>query len=443
MTPAALSTDLYQLTMIAGYVQTGLVARATFELFVRRLPPHRKYLVCAGLQEAVEYLETLRFTPDEIEYLRTVPELRRASPEFFDEYLPRFRFTGDVRALPEGTAAFEDAPLLQVTAPLPEAQLVETALLSIVSFQTSVASRASRIVHAAAGRPVIEFGARRAHGPQSAAYASKAAYLAGCAATSNVEAGRRWRIPVSGTMAHAWILAHEQEREAFRAFAAIYGEHAVLLVDTYDTLGGVDRLIATGLRPAAVRLDSGDLAGLGREVRSRLDRAGLTATRILASGDLDEYAIARLLREGAPFHGFGVGSAISAVTDLPSLSAVYKLVEIERGSVPQPVMKRSPGKRTLPGRKQVFRRIDGALARGDILGLLEEAVPEGTRPLLVPVMRNGRRVGPLPALAEARDRCRAEMARLPEDVLALEGERRYPLTRSAALEQLAAGLTSA
>lgn len=435
MTPA-LSTDLYQLTMMAGYVQTGLTPLATFELFVRRLPPHRKYVVCAGLGDAIEYLEHLRFNPEDIAYLRSVPDLRGAPPSFLDDYLRNFRFTGDVNAMPEGTVAFEEEPLVQVMAPLPEAQLVETALLAIVSFQTSVASRASRVVRAAEGRPVIEFGARRAHGPEAGALAARAAYLAGCVATSNLEAGERWNIPVSGTMAHSWVLAHASEADAFKSFATLYGERAVLLIDTYDTLAAVDRIVAAGLRPAAVRLDSGDLAHLAREVRARLDRSGLHETRIFGSGDLDEHRIRELVRSGAPYDGFGVGSAISAVTDLPSLSAVYKLVSIQQSGGWRAVMKRSDGKATLPGRKQVWRISEENVARGDVVGLYGQPAPRNSAPLLMPVMKKGQRCATLEDLEAARERAQTSLAHMPPDVADIEGERQYRIERSQALDAL-------
>jgi nicotinate phosphoribosyltransferase len=432
----ALSTDLYQVTMMAGYVQTGLTPLATFELFVRRLPPHRKYVVCAGLGDAIEYLERLRFTSEDIAYLRSVPELGGLASSFFDDYLPNFRFTGDVNAMPEGTVAFEEEPLIQVMAPLPEAQLVETALLAIVSFQTSVASRASRVVRAAEGRPVIEFGARRAHGPQSGALAARAAYLAGCVATSNLEAGARWNIPVSGTMAHSWVLAHPTEVEAFKAFATLYGDRAVLLIDTYDTLAAVDRIVAAGLRPSAVRLDSGSLGTLAREVRARLDRSGLHDTKIFGSGDLDEHKIRELVRAGAPYDGFGVGSAISAITDLPSLSAVYKLVSIQQGGGWRAVMKRSEGKATLPGRKQVWRRREDTIARGDVVGVWGQPAPRTSVPLLVPVMKKGQRCATLESLELARARAQASLAEMPPDVADIEGERVYTVERTQALNAL-------
>jgi nicotinate phosphoribosyltransferase len=434
---SALATDLYQLTMVAAYVRHGMDAPATFELFARRLPPGRNYLVAAGLEQALQYLTGLRFEPDDIAYLRRLPELRHAPASFFSEYLPAFRFTGDVHAVAEGTPIFANEPLLRVTAPLPEAQLVETALLAIIAFETSVASRTSRIVRAAAGRPVIEFGARRAHGPEAGALAARAAYLTGCTATSNVEAGHRWNIPVSGTMAHSWVLAHGDEMEAFRQFVSLYGDRAILLVDTYDTLRAVDRAIAEGLTPAAIRIDSGDLAALGRAVRARLDAAGLKETRIVGSGDLDEHEIARLLAAGAPYDSFGVGSAISAVTDAPSLGAVYKLVEIEREGSAHPVMKRSAGKITHPGRKQIWRRFESGVAAGDLVTCDDEAGPPEARALLDLVMLGGAVTGRQPGLAAMRESCLAQVAALPAALHSLTTEAAYPVRFSRKLEDWA------
>ena len=442
VSPRALSTDLYEITMLAGYVTAGHAPLASFELFTRRLPANRGYLVAAGLEQALVFLEEVRFTPADIDYLRSLPELQRLPPWFFDRYLSNFRFTGDVHAVPEGTPVFAGEPLLRVTAPLPEAQLVETALLAIVSFQTSVASKAARVVHAAQGRPVVEFGARRAHGPEAAALAARAAYLAGCAGTSNLEAGARWGIPVYGTMAHSWVLAFDDELEAFRTFTNLYGERATLLLDTYDTVRALERALAAGLRPAAVRLDSGDLLALGRTVRRRLDEAGLERSRILVSGDLDEFRIAELLAAGAPVDGFGVGAALSTSFDAPSLNAVYKLVEVERGSTARAVMKLSADKQTWPGRKQVWRVVDAGRMVRDVIALEDDPAPPGAVPLLEPVMKEGRRLTPPRPLAEIRQEAAAKIAQLPAAVRALHAPAPYPVERtsglSALIERLAA-----
>src|SRR3989442_7421425 len=295
MVATALSTDLYELTMMAGYHAAELTIPATFELSVRALPPTRSFLVAAGLEQVLEYMETLRFRPGDIDYLRGLPNLQGVSPEFFDEYLPRFRFSGEVWAVPEGTPVFPPEPLLSVTAPLPEAQVVETALMAWMMFQTSVASRAVRIVDAASGRPVIEFGARRAHGVEAGLLAARAAFLAGCDGTSFVEAGRRFGVPLAGTMGHSWVLAFGDEASAFGSYAGVFGEKAVLLLDTYDTLAAARHVAASGLRPDAVTFDSGDLGSLSRAVREILDAAGLPATRIFANGDLDEWRIAEIV----------------------------------------------------------------------------------------------------------------------------------------------------
>jgi len=438
MTTSALSTDLYELTMMAGYRRAGLTGPATFELYARRLPPSRSFLVAAGLEQALDFLETLRFTPDDITYLRNLPHLGCVDDAFFDDYLPRFRFTGEVWAVEEGTPVFPPAPLLRVTAPLPEAQVIETALLAFVTFQTTVASKAARIVEAAEGRPVVEFGARRAHGVEAGVLAARAAYLAGCEGTSNVEAGRRFGIPVSGTMAHSWVLAFGDEDEAFETYAHCFRDRAVLLLDTFDTLGAARRVAASGLRPAAVRLDSGDLDALSRQVRGILDAAGLGDTRILASGDLDEGRIAALVSAGAPVDGFGVGAALTTSFDAPSLGAVYKLVELERQGRATPVMKSSPDKETYPGQKQVWRLLhDGSAAR-DVLGLADEPPIAGAAPLVELVMRDGRRLRPRRALAALRERCRDELARLPAGVRRLAEVGPYPVDLSDGLRALIA-----
>jgi nicotinate phosphoribosyltransferase len=430
----ALQTDLYELTMMAGYYTTGFVPRASFELYVRELPPNRSVLVAAGLDQALDYLEQVRFTDADIEHLRALPALQRVRPDFFDEYLRRFRFTGEVWAADEGTPMFPPAPLLRVTAPLPEAQLVETALLAHIGFQTSVASRAARIVHAAAGRAVVEFGARRAHGVEAGVMAARAATLSGCSSTSNVEAGRRFGIPVSGTMAHSWVMSFPDEVGAFRQFSEVFGEDAVLLLDTYDTVAAARSVVAAGLRPRTVRLDSGDLVALGRRVRTILDEGGLRDTRIFASGDLDEWRIDEIVRAGAPIDGFGVGAALSTVSDAPSLGAIYKLVEIERGGVMVPVMKRSTAKHTHPGRKQVWRVLHDGVATEDVIELAGEGldVPDA-RPLLRRVMSGGRRELPSLSLTDLRTRCQAALAAVPESVRRLHQPEHYPVRFGGAL----------
>jgi nicotinate phosphoribosyltransferase len=434
--PTALATDLYQLTMMAGYHASGQTEPRTFELFVRGLPEHRNYLVAAGLEQALAYLGALRFTADEIDWLRRLPALADVPRTFFDDYLPAFRFTGEVWALEEGEVFFAHEPILRVTAPAAEAQLVETALLGIITFQTSVASKASRVVAAAGGRTVIEFGSRRAHGPDAAVHAARAAYIAGCAATSNVEAGRRYGIAVSGTMAHSWVMGFADEIDAFRQYMAIFGGHSTLLIDTYDTVAAARRIVASGLRPSAVRLDSGDLLALAREVRRIFDEGGLGATRILVSGDLDETRIATLIAAGAPIDGFGVGTAISAVSDAPALGGVYKLVETMEGASARPTMKLSAGKRTFPGRKQVWRVTDAGIATHDVIGLDGEAAQDG-RPLLVRAMRRGARVLPPVPIDEMQARTLQRVAQLPAALRALEPGPPYPVRISAALDALA------
>jgi nicotinate phosphoribosyltransferase len=434
MSGPALATDQYEVTMAAGYHAAGMMAPGTFDLHVRELPANRSYLLAAGLEQALEYLEHLRFSDADIDYLRGLPALQGVRREFFEEYLLSFRFGGEVWAVEEGTPVFPPEPLLQVTAPLPEAQLVETGLLARVAFQTSVASRAARVVEAAAGRSVVEFGARRAHGVEAGVYAARAAVLAGCDATSNLEAGRRFGIPVSGTMAHSWVSAFPDELSAFRAFSELFGHNSVLLLDTYDTVAAARLVAGSGLRPRAVRIDSGDVVALSKIVRAILDDAGLRETTIFVSGDLDEWRIAEIVAAGAPVDGFGVGAALSTSSDAPSLGAVYKLVEIERGGVAVPIMKLSPGKQTHPGRKQAWRELSGATAEADVLGLANEAVEPSGQPLLKRMMTAGRRVLPPQSLGELRARSRSALAGLPADVRRLHRPARYPVRLSAALQ---------
>ncbi len=433
---SALATDLYELTMMAGYWAAGMNQPASFELYVREMPDHRGYLVAAGLEQALAYLEQVRFTREQIDYLRALPVFAQVPATFFDECLPKFAFAGEVWAVEEGTPIFPHEPILRVTAPLQQAQLVETALLAIVTFQTSIATKAARIVGVAGGRPVVEFGGRRAHGTEAGVFAARAAYLGGCSGTSSVEAGFRFGIPVSGTMAHSWVMAFPDEMDAFERYAALYGERSVLLIDTYDVMRAAGRIAESGLRPGAVRLDSGDVVEESRAVRERLDRAGLTATGIFVSGDLDEHKIAAMLAQGAPVNGFGVGTALSTSNDAPALGGVYKLVEIERDHRHVARVKRSPGKASYAGAKQVWRVVDGGVARGDVLAAADEAGPAGAVPLLEAVMRQGRPTRTSPALAELRARCLERVAALPAGVRRLDDPEAYPVRVSERLQHL-------
>src|SRR6266700_5055664 len=438
---SGLLTDLYELTMAAGYVQKHFEARATFELFVRHLPPHRNYLVAAGLEQALDFLGSVHFSSEDISYLRSLPLFGHVDGGFF-EFLARFRFTGDVWALPEGTIFFPGEPLLRVTAPIAEAQLVETSLLSIVHLQTLIASKASRVTAAAVGCPVVEFGSRRAHGMEAGVLAARAAFIGGCEGTSNTYAGRRFGIPVYGTQAHSWIMAHEDEAEAFRDFLSVFPEHSTLLVDTYDVRAAVEKIIALGRKPGGVRLDSGDVLADSQWVRQRLDSAGWHDVKIFASGELDEERIETLLRSGARIDAFGVGTALSTSSDSPNIGVIYKLVEVDLGDTVRNAAKFSQEKITYPGRKQVFRFVEGeGKFSRDVIGLDGESF-QGGAPLLVLVMRGGRRLeapekDPLAGIERARSRHLADRARLPERVLTLRAaDPPFPVRYSERLEEL-------
>ena len=433
MAASPLTTDLYQLTMMAGYFAQGRHERtiASFELFVRRLPPHRNYLIAAGLASLVEYLEQLRFSDDDIKWLRQTEALASVPEAFFD-YLRRFRFTGDVWAVPEGTPVFAHEPLVRVTAPIAQAQLIETAALAFITFQTAVASKAARVITAADGRPVMEFGARRAHGLEAALFASRSAYLAGAASTSLVEAGRRFGIPLSGTMAHSWIMSADSQAQAFADYCRLFGDRSALLLDTYDTIAATRFVASSGLKPAAVRLDSGDLVSLSRGVREILDAGGLSQTRILVSGDLDENSIAALLDARAPIDGFGVGTRLVTSEDAPALGGVYKLVEIEDVGVRRLVVKTSEGKATWPGRKQVWRVMRGAQAVHDIVSLAEEPAVPGAVPLLHQTVWRGS-ASTFDSLEAARSRCASLLAELPESIRSLHESPPYSVDASAAV----------
>ncbi len=433
----ALMTDLYQLTMAAGYFAHGLTRPATFELFVRRITPRRNYLVCAGLAQALAYLEDLHFEEDEIRYLREHPSFVHASPAFYD-YLRNFRFTGDVWAAPEGSLIFSDEPFLQVTAPMIEAQIVETYLLSMVNFQTMIATKAARVVQAARDRHVIDFGTRRAHGPEAGVLAARACYVGGCVGTSNVMAGLAAGIPTFGTIAHSWVMAFDDEAESFRRYAEVFPDSSTFLIDTYDLAAGAEAAARLGAACRGVRIDSGNLFEGSRQVRAILDAHGLPAARIIASSDLNEFIIEDLLRRGAPIDSFGVGTEMVTSADAPSIGGVYKLVEMAGpdGSV-RPVAKFSAGKATLPGRKQIWRRLQDGEFRRDVLGLRDEPPPPGHVPVLAPVMRGGRRLVPPEPLPAIRERALDNIRRLPPACRNIHQAFEFPVGRSPALERLA------
>lgn len=438
---AALVTDLYELTMAAGYLDAGLHHEpATFELSVRELPEQRSFLVAAGLDEVLHFLEELHFDAAALDYLAS---LDRFDPAFLS-LLGDLRFDGDVWAMPEGTLAFAQEPLLRVTAPLIQAQIVETFVLAAMGFQTMIASKAARVRLAAGSRTVADFGARRAHGPEAALKAARAAFVGGVDATSLLLAGRAFGIPVTGTMAHSYVLAHRSEREAFLAFSRTFPDNSVLLIDTFDTLegariaaGAAAELAADGIAVGGVRLDSGDLAELASGVRRILDEAGFPGIRIVASGGLDEHSVAELLGRGAPIDGFGVGTRLTTSGDAPSLDVVYKLVADRRG----PRMKTSTGKLTLPGVKQVFRSAAGGELSGDTIALADEDGIAG-QALLHPVMRSGERIVDPQPPAALRDRTLEGLELLPARLRSIDGpaDPPYPVHRSDRLDGLLATL---
>lgn len=430
---SALHTDLYELTMAAGYFLAGKTDEiATFELSVRRLPDHRNFLVAAGLQQAVEYLQNLAFQQEEIDYLRSLPQFKNVPQQFF-EFLLRLRFTGDLFAVPEGTPVFPNEPLAIVRAPIVEAQLVETYLLATLSFQTSIASKAARCVFAADGRSVVEFGSRRAHGPQAGILAARAAYLAGCAGTSNTEAGRLFGIPVSGTAAHSWTMAFESENESFATLQRLLGKNTVFLLDTYDTLEAAHLVSELGEPVWGVRLDSGDLLTLSKEVRRVLDAAGLRPAKIFATNDLDEYRIRELLKAGAPIDAFGVGTQLATSGDAPALSAVYKLVELNRNGRLHYTAKFSEEKSTRPGAKQIYRS-----ENHDLLALQSECNESFGIPLIRPVLIAGEEVEPLPNLASARSYALSSLASLPRELHGLDHFKPWRVEVSARLANMTA-----
>ena len=444
---SALLTDLYQINMMQAYLDRGETDQAVFEFCVRSLPTRRGFLLAAGLEQALDYLENLCFSAAELEWLKSTG---RFGANLLD-YLREFSFSGDVHAMPEGTVFFANEPILRVTAPLPQAQFVESRLINILHFQSLIASKAARVVLAAPGKLLVDFGFRRAHGAEAGLMAARASYVAGLAGTATVLAGRDFGIPIYGTMAHSFIETFDDESDAFAAFAKSRPDNLVLLLDTYDTEAAARKVVAlaprlktAGMVIRSVRLDSGDLVVLSRSVRGILDAGGLQNVTIFASGGLDEDAIAELLRARVPIDGFGVGTSLTTSSDAPVLDCVYKLQEY--AGIPR--RKRSANKATWPGRKQVWRRYDAdgrmagdrlALdtASGPILAAPHAPAPSG-EPLLDLVMRNGRRLRPPPPLEEIRHKAKRDLERLPEPLRRLEPGTTYPVEVADELEELAA-----
>jgi nicotinate phosphoribosyltransferase len=413
-----------------------MVETAVFEFFVRKLPERRAFLMAAGLEQVLEYLETLRLSPQELDWLRAS---KRFDERFIDD-LSRLRFDGDVHAMPEGSIFFANEPILRITAPLPQAQLVETRVVNILHFQSLIASKAARMVLAAPGRTLVDFGLRRAHGVDAGLYAARAAYIAGFAGTATLPANPLYDIPIFGTMAHSFVQAHDDELAAFESFARSRPEDLILLIDTYDTEAAArkvvalaPRLAAVGIAVRGVRLDSGDLIDLSFRVRRILDHGGLPNVRIFASGGLDEDVLERIRRAGAPIDGFGIGTSLTTSSDAPALDCAYKLQEYAG----TPRRKRSAGKATWPGRKQVWRRYgeDGRM-EGDVISV--EGDKQTGEALIVPVMRGGRRLGAVTALDAARDRAARNLRQLPGRLTRLEPTEPYAVEVAPALRALAA-----
>lgn len=438
VTGLGLFTDLYELSMLQAYHAEGMQDTAVFTLFVRRLPTRRDYLLACGLDTLLQQLEELRFTREDLDYLASLGRFG----EGFLRWLEDFRFTGTIRAVREGTPVFANEPILEVIAPLPQGQLIETLVMNQIHLQTVQASKAARLVTAAEGRAVVDFGARRMHGIDAALKGARAFHIAGVASTSNVLAGQLYGVPVSGTMAHSYIQAHADEAAAFDAYARLYPD-TVLLVDTYDTLDGVRKVIdlarqrGEDFHVRAIRLDSGDLANLAREARGMLDAAGLGEVGVFASGGLDEDAIAALVASQAPIDAFGVGTSMGISTDVPDLDIAYKLAEYAgRGR-----LKLSSGKPILPGRKQVFRRSEGGVFTGDTIGRAGEPLPG--EPLLHPVMCEGRRLPEHETdLDHLRRNAHARIRQLPRTIRAVEpAPEPYPVVTSHALEEYQTAVT--
>ena len=436
-------TDLYELTMCASYFDNKRFEPATFDLFIRKLPPNRSYFLFAGLEQVLLFLDKARFNEEGIKFLKE----QGFKNEFLD-YLRNFKFTGEVWAVPEGTVVFPNEPLIRVTAPIIEAQIIETFILNTVNLQTTIATKASRVVEIAKGRSIVEFGLRREHGTDAGMKVARSSYVAGCSGTSNVLAGMKYGIPIFGTMAHSFVMLFKSEIDSFRAFVKTFPDKSTLLIDTYDNIKGAEKAIIVakeleeeGFKLGAVRLDSGDLAEISKKVREMLDKNGLKYVKIFASGDLDEYKIQELLKKDAKIDAFGVGTKMGTSADRPYVDIIYKLCEkMDKNGKFSPIMKLSEGKITLPGRKQVFRFKDknGNFVK-DVIALESEKI--GGEPLLAKVMEQGRIVYTFPSLEDIRKRASECLSRIPKKYKKLKGKAANAVELSSGLERLIEELT--
>jgi len=436
MNDISLLTDLYEFTMCESYLKNNVVADATFELFIRKIPDSRSYFIAMGIYDTINAIAKLRFTDKQLRYLSSI-----GFKDPFIKYLKNFRFKGSIRAVPEGTIIFPNEPIMSITAPIAQAQLVEGIALNTINVQTVMASKASRVVQAAQGRIVIEFGMRRSQGISASLAAAKCSYAVGAAGTSNVLAGFEFHIPVFGTMAHSYIMSFESEEEAFRAFVKSFPDKTTLLVDTYDTLQGIKKAIkvakeleAKGYRLGAIRLDSGDMLALSKLARNMLDSNGLNYVKIFASGELDEYRIDELIRSSAPIDFFGVGTRMTTSSDAPYADVVYKLSEISKDGVKKSIMKLSDGKATLPGSKQVFRILEYNIYKRDIIGLADEEI-EGKK-LLEEMVKNGKVVYKMKNLEDTRAYVAEELLHLPEALKKINTNKKYEVLLSRKLEAM-------
>ncbi len=429
-----IATDFYQLTMAAGYFECKRNHKSTFELFIRNLPEKRSFLIAAGLEQIIHYLTNIKFTGQYLKYLNSLPVFKKVSKGFFD-YLRNFHFSGDLYAVPEGTVVFANEPILRVTAPMIESQIIETYLLSVINYQTLVATKASRVVHAAKGRDVIDFGTRRAHGPQAGLLAARACFIGGCVGTSNVLASYELGIPAIGTIAHSWVMAYDDEYDSYKDFQKVFPDNTVLLIDTYDTITGARLAAKLGKKLKGVRLDSGNIPLLSKRVRKILDSTGLKHAKIIASGDLNEYKISNMLARGAPLNSFGVGTEMVTSKDVPALGGVYKLVEQEEGGKLIPKMKFSEDKATYPAKKQVYRSLNNnGRFKKDIIGLVNEKYD--AKSLLLPIIKKGKVLYKMPTIHEIQKVTKGNISQLPDRFKRLDCKTSYPVTISRRLKQI-------